>query len=450
MRFTVGNVERAFLATGGRHDETLRWRRDVQAYLDAAVPAAGGLQAARSSRRVVVAVNGLWEFSTLPAHRPLRLEMLSHFLLLVDLINEFARCGLQCDLIDFRHPGRSAAFFDPPAIIRMEACPPDPLGQLVANGYREALDKLLPEDITRPRIVVVEPEHIDQPIEDLTLCARAELIDSSHEPPALVLVCGGILSPYFLEHALGGVPTRSFLYCHSQANTTLRPAVYEAALSPVPQRTRIPGLKVLPRPGYAAPWRAGRIPLADDSVPLARVSAEEPCIVAIGISVGGQIDDAYIDLLGSVRRRVGRLTLCLVGRPGLIRPDLAQRLADGDVVVRELGLTTSIAATLAPLAGRAAVACNPRSPGNAGCLTQVVLAGIPVLIWAENDAERTLGAEVFVESEAEFHDRLVLLLTQPETRAAAVSLATRRLLERAAASRRELHDLVNGPPAPPP
>jgi len=397
---------------------------------------------------VVVAVNGLWEFSKLPSHRPLRLEMLSHFLLLVDLINEFSRLGQHCDLIDFRHPGRSAAFFDPPAIIRMEACPIEPLGQLATSGYREALDALFPEGITRPRIVVIEPEHIDQPIEDLTLRARAELMDSPHGPPALVLVCGGILSPYFLEHALGGVPTRSFLYCYSQANTTLRPAVYEAALSPVPNRTRIPGLKILPRPGHAAPWAAGRIPLPGDSVPLAGVSVEEPCVVAIGISVGSQIDDAYIDLLAGVSRRVGRLTLCLVGRPGLIRPDLTQRLADSDIIVRELGLTTSIAATLAPLAGRAAVASNPRCPGNAGCLTQVGLAGIPVLLWAENDAERALGADVFVESEAEFQDRLVLLLSHPETRAAAVSLATRRLLERAAQSRRELHDLVNGPPAP--
>jgi hypothetical protein len=450
MRFTVGNTERLFSAFSSRPQDAIGFRHDVQNHLDATLPpAVGGRNAARTPKRVVLAVNGLWEFASLPTHRPLRLEMFSHFLLLVDLIGELTNLGLQCDFLDFRHPGRSAAFFSPPAVVRILPLSTRSIRHEVENKYREAFAMLLPAHAC-PRIAIIEPEHAEQPIEELTALARAELMDSPHGPADIVVVCGGILSPYFLEHALGGVPARAFLYCYSMCNTTLRPAVYEAALSPAPQRTSIPGLIVRKRPGIDTIRAAGLVPRSGDSPPLARVANDQPyAVIAIGIAVGGLIDEHYVDLLARVRRRLGSLSLCVVGTPGLLRPDLAERLSAANVHVDEVGMTTSIAMTLATLKGRAVVACNPRGTGNGGSLAQVVLAGFPVLIWSANDAEHLLTSDVLIESEAELEDRLVLYMTNPQMRATALTEAMLQLRARVEESRRELRSLVAGPLATP-
>lgn len=367
--------------------------------------------------KALIVVNGLWELGTRSVDGLLRV---SHMHLLASLIREFDRQSVETILLDFRHPVRLALFGHPPRVVADRPWTHDVLSMEAGRGYRTVLDSLLGASLAGFDTHVIEPSGRSTLVRDLVVAARDFLLSLELRSSDVICVAGGILAPYLVEPFLPGVPGHKFYYSMSFTNSSLRPSVYDAVLTPVPREVVMPGLPTCPRPGGLSGLRLTAAPPRDHfrvrARRLGRRLRRTSTIVAIGPLVGHQMDDEYIDVLVRVGQLVGPLELVVIGAPGQIDQRLRQVLGAAGIRIRELGVVRDIGMTLANYRGSRAVVVNPRHNGNGGSLIQAAHAGLPVALFSGNDAESALPADSFCDSAAELEARVSRLLRSGRVR----------------------------------
>jgi hypothetical protein len=143
-------------------------------------------------------------------------------------------------------------------------------------------------------------------------------------------------------------------------------------------------------------------------------------IIAVGWVVGKQIDEEYVDMLIRVNGDSGAIELVIIGNKDDVRTDLRAKLQRSDVWITENGRVPSVGASVTAFRHRRAVVCNPRHSGNGGSLLQAAVAGVPVALFSDNDAECTLPPACFGGSASEVQNRIKTLLESRSARRRAV------------------------------
>lgn len=392
------------------------------------------------ARKAIILVNGLWE---LGSRRVASLARVSHMHLLASLIRELDRQNVESILLDFRHPVRLALYGNPPRMFATgPPCTMEALSGEARNGYRITVDSLLGSPSAAYETHVVEPTSGSMLVRDLVAEARNYLESLEMKANDIIFVAGGILSPYLVETVLPAIPGRKYFYCMSYPNVSLRPDVYSAVLTPVPNKPMMPTLPTYERPGGLSGLRLSTTtppsPLATFARRAAWGSASRNIVVAIGLTIGDQMDDEYVDLLTRIHAQVGSLELVVVGESVGIAPRLREALDRQHIGIRELGMVTDIGATLSEFCGARAVVVNPRHPGNGGSLVQASLSGLPIAVFSGNDAEIALPPSNFHESVTGISDRVTDLLQSKRFRLRAL----REVKERRARQDRDSAKIV--------
>ena len=388
--------------------------------------------------RALFIFNGLWEAAGRNAEA---LARKSHMQLIAAVTKDLCSVGIEVHLADVRHPARLALFDTPPRVVHARPWTDGSLAVEARNGYLRTMAALLGNRVDNYHVDVIEPAE-DGMIAGLMRSAHEYLVSLRLSRHDVVIVSGGIFAPYFIEPLLPSTPANRFLYAMSYRNSSLRPECYEAVLTPIPSLQVMPGIEAVPRPGALSSVQIPGMETWDSTLPLLPASSQDNStrILAVGLNVGARIGKEYVDLLTGVASEVGALELVIIGRPNGVAPLLREEMAANGIRIREIGVVEDLPSAIRAYSGTATVAVNPRHSGNGGCLIQASYCGIPVAVFAGNDAEQALPRECFFDDRSELQRAVVGLLRDGQARSAARQKASdvrnthevesRRIIER--------------------